>query len=48
MTINEARRLVAVTLAAYPSMQEKDLSLTAAVWQKMLGDLTMENLKKQC
>ena len=46
MTINEARRLVAVTLAAYPSMQEKDLSLTAAVWQKMLGDLTMENLEK--
>lgn len=46
MTINEARRLVAVALAAYPSMQEKDLSLTAAVWQKMLGDLTIENLEK--
>jgi len=46
MTINEARRLVAVTLAAYPSMQEKDLSLTAAVWQKALGDLPMENLEK--
>ena len=46
MTINEARRLVAVTLAAYPSMQDKDLSLTAAVWQKALGDLPMENLEK--
>ena len=46
MTINEARRLVAVTLAAYPSMQEKDLSLTAAVWQKALGDLPLDNLEK--
>ena len=46
MTINEARRLVAVALAAYPSMQEKDLSLTAAVWQKALGDLPLDNLEK--
>ena len=46
MTINEARRLVAVALAAYTSMQEKDLSLTAAVWQKALGDLPLDNLEK--
>jgi hypothetical protein len=46
MTINEARRLVAVALAAYPSMQEKDMSLTAAVWQKALGDLPLDNLEK--
>ena len=46
MTINEARRLVAVALAAYPSMQEKDLSLTAAVWQKALDDLPLDNLEK--
>ena len=46
MTINEARRFVAVALAAYPSMQEKDLSLTAAVWQKALGDLPLDNLEK--
>ena len=46
MTINEARRLVAVALAAYPSMQEKDLSLTAAVWQKALGDLPLDTLEK--
>lgn len=46
MTLPEARRLVAVAVAAYPSMQEKELSMTASLWQGALADLPLPKVEK--
>ena len=41
MTTQEANRLVAVAVAAYPSMQDRDLAMTARVWERALADLPL-------
>ena len=39
MTKNEVKHLLQWATANFPSMQEKDMRPTAALWEKMLGDL---------
>lgn len=46
MTPIEAKRLLAVAVAAYPAMQEKELSLTASIWQRALADLPLPCVEK--
>ena len=41
MTAQDANRLVAVAVAAYPSMQDRDLAMTARVWERALADLPL-------
>ena len=41
MTTQEANRLVAVAVAAYPSMQDRDLAMTARVWERALADFPL-------
>jgi len=39
MNRNEVAKLLAIAIAAYGYMQEKDTRPLASVWAKMLGDI---------
>ena len=42
MNSMEVARLVALAVANYPSMQDKEMRPTAKLWQMMLSDVTYE------
>ena len=39
MTLNEAKRLLATVTAAFPNYQDRNLAMTARIWQVALSDL---------
>ena len=46
MTSLDAKRLVAVAVAAYPAMQSRDLAMTALVWERALADLPLPAVER--
>ena len=46
MTLQEVKKLLTLTVANFPSLQEKDLRSTALLWQKMLGDIPYDVAEK--
>lgn len=41
MTLNEAKRMLATVAAAFPNYQDKNLAMTARIWQVALSDLNL-------
>jgi hypothetical protein len=39
MTLNEAKRMLATVAAAFPNVQDRNLAMTARIWQVALSDL---------
>jgi hypothetical protein len=46
MTKHEVQNLLGWAIANYPSMQEKDMRMTAALWEKMLADIPYDIAEK--
>lgn len=46
MTPDEIKKLLQWVSANFPNMQEKDLRPTAALWEKLLGDIPYETAEK--
>lgn len=46
MNLQEAKTLVAMTVANWPQMQDKDMSATAKLWATMLADIPYETAKQ--
>jgi hypothetical protein len=40
VTLNDSKRLLATVAAAFPKYQERNLSMTAKIWQVALGDIS--------
>ena len=45
MTKKEVGKLIALAVANFPNMQDKDLSMTAVLWEEMFADMPYELTK---